>query len=87
MIVYVCVRLRDECVSSYTIIWPVVLADDHQPVHVQGEHQQVLNGKEDQHLVEDSEMDEDNKPDHQERPVVDEQGLNNSPQVCAVLGK
>ena len=66
---------------------PGVLAYNNQPVHVEYDHQEVLDGKENQHLVEDMVMYHDGEPDHQEGPVLDEQGLHDAPYVRAVFGQ
>lgn len=58
-----------------------VLAYYSQPVQVQYDHQEVLDGEEAQHLVEDFKVGHDSQSDHQERPVLDEQGLHHAPYV------
>lgn len=64
-----------------------VLAYNSQPVQVQYDHQEVLDGKETQHLVEDSGVGHDDEPDHQKRPVLNEQGLGDVPHVGAVFSQ
>lgn len=64
-----------------------VLAYHSQPVQVQYDHQEVLDGEEHQHLVEDVKVGHDSEPDHQERAVVDKQGLHDAPHVRTVLLK
>lgn len=64
-----------------------VLAYNNQPVQVQYDHQEVLDGEENQHLVEDLEVDHDDEPDNQERPVLDKQGLHDAPNVRAVFSQ
>ena len=55
-----------------------------QPVQAQYDHQEVLDGEENQHLVDDFEDGHDGEPDQQKRPVLDEQGVHDAPHVRAV---
>lgn len=64
-----------------------VLAYNNQSVQVQYDHEEVLNGKETQHLVEDVKVGHDSESDHQKRPVLDKQGLHDAPNVRAVLSQ
>lgn len=64
-----------------------VLAYNSQPVQVQYDHQEVLDGEENKHLVEDIEVGHNGEPDHQERPILDKQGFNSTPHVRAVFSE
>ena len=64
--------------------WPLkVIADDTQSVQVQYDHQEVLDGEENQHLVENIKADHDDEPDDQKGPVLEEQALSYGPDVRA----
>lgn len=62
-----------------------VLAYNQEPEQVQYHNQEVLDCKENQHLVEDFVVGHHSEPDHQERPVLNKQGLHNAPNVRAVF--
>lgn len=64
-----------------------VQAYNNQSVQVQRDHQRVLDGEEQYHLVEDVEVDHEEEPDHQERHVLDEQGHQDAQDVRAVLSQ
>lgn len=62
--------------------------DQHrQSVDIQDDHQEVLNGEEDEHLVNDVEVAHHREPDHQERPILDEQGFHRAPDVRPEVGE
>lgn len=65
----------------------VVQQYNGQPVQAQCDHKAVLDGKETKHLVEDSEVNNDSQPDQQKRPILDKEGLYDTPNISAVFNK
>lgn len=56
--------------------------DKHrQSVDVQDDNQEIFYGEEDQHLVYDVKVDHNGESDHEERSILDEQGLHSAPDV------
>lgn len=63
------------------------MKNDPQPVDIQWHHQQVLDGKEDQHLVDDAKMDHDCQANNKEWAILNEEGFHHSPKVRPVFGE
>lgn len=65
----------------------MVTDDDKQSVKIQYDHQEVLYGKEDEHLVYNVEVDYDSESDDQEGSVLDEEALHDAPDVPLQTGE
>ena len=67
--------------------WFVVLADNEEAVEVEDDHQEVLDGEEDEHLMDNAEVEHDGEAHDQEGPVLDEEALHDLPDVATVAGQ
>lgn len=61
-----------------------VPTNDPESIDAECHNQKVLDGKEDQHLVNNFEVDHDGQTDQQKRAVLNQEGFDHRPEVSPV---